>query len=145
MSSNTLPSKGLRWPKKVPISALYFWQFFTYGCDKKGFFSEDMRDWLCKNSMWYPLKKYLDKCHSGHIQSLKVHKHEIILNFFWPKSNPYMPLVNFRKKFRFFSFDFRQNFDVRRFSRWLSIRGTKFVWRDIQKILFSSKCTLGSY
>jgi hypothetical protein len=24
-----------------------------------------------------------------------------------------MPFVNFRKKFRFFSFDFRQNFDVR--------------------------------
>ncbi len=43
-------------------------------------------------------------------QSLKVHKHEIILNFFWPKSNPYMPFVNFRKKFRFFSFDFRQIF-----------------------------------
>jgi hypothetical protein len=29
---------------------------------------------------------------------LKVHKHEIILNFFLPKSNPYMPFVNFRKK-----------------------------------------------
>jgi hypothetical protein len=26
-----------------------------------------------------------------------------------------MPFVNFRKKFRFFSFDFRQNFDVRTF------------------------------
>jgi hypothetical protein len=43
-----------------------------------------------------------------------------------------MPLVNFRKKFRFFSFDFRQNFEVRTFSRRLSIRGTKFFWRDIQ-------------
>jgi len=32
------------------------------------------------------------------MSSLKVHKHEIILNFFWPKSNPYMPLVNFCKK-----------------------------------------------
>jgi hypothetical protein len=30
---------------------------------------------------------------------LKVHKHEIFLNFFGPKSNPYMPLVNFRKNF----------------------------------------------
>ncbi len=67
---------------------------------------------------------------------LKVHKHEIILNFFWPKSNPYMPSVNFRKKFRFFSFDFRQNFDVRTFPRWLSIRGTKFLLRDIQKFFF---------
>jgi hypothetical protein len=45
---------------------------------------------------------------------LKVHKHEIIL-LFLPKSNPYMPSVNFRKKFRFFSFDFRQNFDVQTF------------------------------
>jgi hypothetical protein len=29
---------------------------------------------------------------------LKVHKHEIILNFFLPKSNLYMPFVNFRNK-----------------------------------------------
>ncbi len=28
---------------------------------------------------------------------VKGHKHEIILNFFLPKSNPYMPFVNFRK------------------------------------------------
>ncbi len=27
-----------------------------------------------------------------------------------------MPLVHFRKKFRFFSFDFRQNLDVRTFN-----------------------------
>ena len=53
--------------------------------------------------------------------------------FFWPKSNPYMPLVNFRKKFRFVSFNFRQNFEVRTFMRWLSIRGSKFFLRDIQK------------
>ncbi len=32
------------------------------------------------------------------------------LEFFLPKSNPYTPFENFRKKFRFFSFDFRQNF-----------------------------------
>ncbi len=69
-----------------------------------------------------------------HQLGLKVHKHEIIVNFFLPKSNPYMPFVNFRKKFRFFfSFDFRQNLEVRTFPRWLSIRGTKFFWRDIQK------------
>ncbi len=69
---------------------------------------------------------------------LKVHKHEIILNFFLPKSNPYIPLVNFQKKILFFSFDFRQNFEVRTFSRWLSIRGTKFFWRDIQKFFFQN-------
>jgi hypothetical protein len=54
----------------------------------------------------------MDKRHA-----LKVHKHEIILNFFCPKSNPYMPFVNFLKKFRFFSFDFCQNFDVQTFPR----------------------------
>ncbi len=47
-----------------------------------------------------------------------------------------MPFINFRKKFRFFSCDFRQNFDVRTFLRWLSIRGTKFFTRDIQKNFF---------
>ncbi len=46
--------------------------------------------------------------------------------FFWPKSNPYMPFVNFRKKFRFFSFDFRQNFEVRRFSL-----ETEHTWNQI--------------
>jgi hypothetical protein len=35
------------------------------------------------------------------ILDLKVHKHEIISNFFLPKSNSYMPFVNFRKKFAF--------------------------------------------
>ncbi len=35
--------------------------------------------------------------------------------------------------YEFFSFDFRQNFVVRTFSRWLSIRGTKIFWRDIPK------------
>ncbi len=65
--------------------------------------------------------------------SLKVHKHEIILNFFWPKSNPYMPFVNFWKKF---SFDFRQNFEIRTFSRWLSIRGTKFFVEIFKKFFF---------
>ncbi len=67
---------------------------------------------------------------------LKVHKHEIFLNFFLPKSNPFMPLVNFRKKFRLVSIDFRQNFEVRTFTRWLSIHGTKFFFRDIQKCFF---------
>jgi hypothetical protein len=59
------------------------------------------------------------------------------LDFSIPKSNPYMPFVNFRKKFRFFSFDFCQNFDVWTFPRWLSIRGTKFFVRDIQTNFFS--------
>ncbi len=75
---------------------------------------------------------------------LKVHKHEIFFNFFLPKSNSYMPLVNFRKKFRLVSVDFRQNFEVRTFPRWLSIRGTKFFLRDIQKN-FLSKSLLWSY
>ncbi len=44
-----------------------------------------------------------------------------------------MPFVNFRRKFRFFSFDCRQNFDVPSFPRWLSIRGTKFFLWAIQK------------
>ncbi len=64
--------------------------------------------------------------------------------FFLPKSNPYMPLVNFRKKFRLVSFDFRQNFKVWTFTRWLSIRGTKYFLRDIPKF-FSSKSSLWSY
>jgi hypothetical protein len=55
--------------------------------------------------------------------------------FFWPKSNPYTPLVNFRKIFCLVSFDFRQNFEVRTFTQWLSIRGTKFIW-EISKIFF---------
>ena len=33
---------------------------------------------------------------------LKVHKHEIILNFFLPKSNSYMPFINFEKNFASF-------------------------------------------
>ena len=56
--------------------------------------------------------------------------------FFWPRSNPYMALVNFQKKFPLVSFDFRQNFEVRTFTRWLSIRGTKFFLRYIQKNFF---------
>ncbi len=35
---------------------------------------------------------------------LKVHKHELILNFFGPKSKPCMTLVNIRQKFRIFRF-----------------------------------------
>jgi hypothetical protein len=62
--------------------------------------------------------------------------------FFWPKSNPYMPLVHFRKKFRLFSFDFRQNFEVRTFSRWLNIRGTKFFLERYSKKFFFKNFTL---
>jgi hypothetical protein len=53
-----------------------------------------------------------------------------------------MPFVNFRKKFRFFSFDFRQNFDVWTFPRWLSIHGTKFLW-EISKNFFSQNLHFG--
>ncbi len=68
---------------------------------------------------------------------LKVHKHEIILDFFLPKSNPYMPFVNFRKKICFFSFDFRQNFDVRAYAE------PNFLW-EISKYFFSNS-SLWSY
>ncbi len=75
--------------------------------------------------MWFNSKKSS--------KDLKVHKHEIILNFFLTKIKSLYSLGKFsKKKFRFFSFDFRQNFEVRTFSRWLSIRGTKFFWRYIQ-------------
>jgi hypothetical protein len=47
-----------------------------------------------------------------------------------------MPLVNFRKKFRFCSFDFRQNSKVRTFLRWLSIHGTKFFLGEISLNIF---------
>ncbi len=47
-----------------------------------------------------------------------------------------MPLVNFRKKFCFFSFDFRENFDVRTFPRWLSIRDQIF-FDELSKNFFS--------
>ncbi len=47
-----------------------------------------------------------------------------------------MIFVNFRKTFRFFSFDFRQNFDVRTFPQWLSIRGTKICFERYPKNFF---------
>ncbi len=55
-----------------------------------------------------------------------------------------MPFVNFRKKFRFFSFDLRQNFDVRTFPQWLSIRGTKFFW-EISKQFFFQNLHVGPF
>ncbi len=73
---------------------------------------------------------------------LKVHKHEISLNCFWPKSNPFMPLVNFRKKFRFLFFDFRQNFEVWTFSRWLSNTRNQIFLERYPKIFFPKKFTL---
>ncbi len=70
--------------------------------------------------------------------ALKVHKHEIILNFFFYLNQILKGPRKFLKKFRFFSFDFRQNFDVRTFPRWLSIRGSKFFLRDIKKIFLQN-------
>jgi hypothetical protein len=50
-----------------------------------------------------------------------IRKHDIALNFLWPKSKPYTyDLGKYSKKIQFFSFDFRQNFDVWTFSLWLS-------------------------
>jgi hypothetical protein len=53
-----------------------------------------------------------------------------------------MPRVNFREKFHFFFFDFRQNFDARTFPRWLSIRGIKFFWWAIKTFLLLNIFTL---
>ncbi len=136
--------------------------FFTWG----GFFlqwiGQDERRWWwraylqkfyvvrdCTRYILHALRRRrkncdISSCLFSNFAFLKVHKHEIILNFFLPKSNPYMPFVNFWKKFCFFSFDFRQNFDVRTFPRWLSIRGTKF-FLEISKKIFSSKSSLSSY
>ncbi len=55
-----------------------------------------------------------------------------------------MPLVNFRKIFWLFSFYFCQNFDVRTFSWWLGIRGTKF-FGELSEDFFFSKFSLWSY
>jgi hypothetical protein len=54
--------------------------------------------------------------------SLKVHKHEIIWNFFLPKSNPYMPLINFRKNFASFPSIFA------RISKFEHFRGDQIFW-----------------
>jgi hypothetical protein len=56
-----------------------------------------------------------------------------------------MPLVNFRKKFRFFSFDFCQNFDVQTFSRWLSLRGfaEPNFFGELSKIFLNSNFHFG--
>ncbi len=54
-----------------------------------------------------------------------------------------MPCVYFLQKFCFFSFDFRENFYVRTFPRWLSIRGTKFFWWAIQRIFFLQNLHVG--
>ncbi len=63
-------------------------------------------------------------------------KHEIVLNFFLAITKPYICPFNFRK-FQFFSFDFCQNFDVRTFSGWLSIRGSNFLV-SYQKFVFQN-------
>ncbi len=67
---------------------------------------------------------------------LEVHKHEIILSFFLPESNPFMPFTNFRKISLLF-LRLLPNFDVRTFPRWLGICGTKFFW-ELSKIFYQS-------
>ncbi len=52
--------------------------------------------------------------------------------FLLPKSKPYMPLVNFQNFLDSFPSIFAKNFDVRTFSRWLSICGNKFFWWAIK-------------
>ncbi len=97
-----------------------------------------------KNQLVWIIK--LSKSLHPSVQShlcFKVHKHEIIW-IFLPKSIPYMPFVNFRKKIRFFSFDFRQNFDVRTFPRWLSSEHTRnqIFLMSYSKIFFVKVLTL---
>ena len=70
------------------------------------------------------------------------HSAEKIVVPFWPKSNPYMPFVNFRKKFASFPSIFA------RISMFEHIRGDwayaeqNFLLRDIQKIFFFKIFTL---
>jgi hypothetical protein len=60
---------------------------------------------------------------------LKVLKHEIILNFFFPKSKPYMSLVSFRKKFDYFIFlRFLPEFRCSNIFMVTEHTLTKFVW-----------------
>ena len=47
-----------------------------------------------------------------------------------------MPSVNFRKKIRFFSFDFHQNFDVRTFPRVTEHTRKKIFFERYPKIFF---------
>ncbi len=43
------------------------------------------------------------------------------------------------KKICFFSFNFRKNFEIQTFSRWLSnIRGTKYFWRESKNFFYKS-------
>jgi hypothetical protein len=65
-------------------------------------------------------------------------------DLFLPKSNPYIPLVNFRTKFRFFYFDFAKISKFENFrSDWaVSIRGTKF-FGEISKNFFLQNVHLG--
>ena len=72
---------------------------------------------------------------------LKVHTTQAWDNFefiFLPKSNPYMPFVNFGKQIRFFSFDFHQNFDVEHFRGDWAYAEPNFFW-EISKKFFSFK------
>ncbi len=69
------------------------------------------------------------------LSNLKVHKHEIILNFFLTLIKSLYALGKFSKKislsFLRFSPEFRSSYIYQ-----LSIRGTKFFLRDIQKKFF---------
>ncbi len=59
-----------------------------------------------------------------------------IFEFFLTLIKSLHALGKFSKKFCLVSFDFCQNFEVRTFTRWLSIRGTKFFLRDIPTKFF---------
>jgi hypothetical protein len=74
-----------------------------------------------------------------------VHKHEIILNFFLPKSNPYMLLVKFRKKFRFLPLIFARISKFEHFAVTERAYEEPNLLEEISKKNFSSKSSLRSY
>jgi hypothetical protein len=75
-TSDTLPSKDLRWPEygQQLLTAKAFRQLFTYCFEKKGLGSQDIQECLCKNLTKVTLIKPFDTrrwSYSGHFRHLK--------------------------------------------------------------------------
>ncbi len=70
--------------------------------------------------------------------ALKVHKHEIIWNFFWPKSNPYMPFVNFEQNFASFPSIFARILMFEHFSGDWAYAEPNFFWEISKKIFLQN-------
>jgi hypothetical protein len=73
---------------------------------------------------------------------LKVHKHEIILNFFLPKSNSYMPFVNFEKNFASFPSIFTRISMIEHFRGDWAYAEPNFFW-EVSKIFFLQNLHFG--